>query len=59
MTDKLTIEQLVEMSRKEQNAYLATLPDKEAEQLAQAIFKAEADLTVKKLVDNLNKNAPK
>ncbi|HZM22474.1 MAG TPA: hypothetical protein VFC02_12070 [Anaerolineales bacterium] len=55
--EKKTLEQLLAMPRKEQNLYLATLPDGEAEQLAQAIFKAEADRTVQKLVDNLNKNA--
>jgi len=57
--EKLTIEQLLEKSRKEQNDYLATLPDKEAAQVAQQIFRAESDRNVQKLVDNLNSNAKK
>ena len=56
-SQKMSIEQLLEMTRKEQNAYLATLPEQEANQLAQAIFKAETDRNVQKLVDNLNSNS--
>ena len=54
-----TLEELFEMSRKEQNAYLAKLPEQEAEKVAHAIFRAQADRNVKKMVDSLNSNAKK
>lgn len=54
---KVSIEQLLEMSRQEQNEYLATLPKVEAEELAQKIFRAESDRNVQKLVGNLNSNS--
>jgi hypothetical protein len=57
MSERKTIEELMTMTRKEQNAYLATLPEKEADQLATEIFRAEADRNVQKLVDNLNSHA--
>jgi hypothetical protein len=54
-----TLEELLEMSHREQNAYLAKLPEQDAEKAAHAIFRAEADRDVKKMVDSLNTNARK
>jgi hypothetical protein len=54
-----TLEELFKMSRREQNAYLAKLPEQEAEKLTHAIFRVEADRDVKKMVDSLNTNAKK
>jgi len=54
-----TLEELFKMSRREQNAYLAKLPEQEADKLAHAIFRAEADRNVKKMVESLNTNAKK
>ena len=54
-----TLPELFKMSRREQNAYLAKLPAPEAEKLAHAIFRAEADRNVKKMVDSLNRNTQK
>ena len=54
-----TLEELIQMSRREQNAYLAKLPQQEAEKLAHAMFRVEADRDVKKMVDSLNTNAKK
>jgi hypothetical protein len=51
-----TLEELLEMSRREQNAYLAKLPEQDAEKVAHAIFRAEADRDAKKMVDSLNTN---
>ena len=53
------LEELIQMSRREQNAYLAKLPQQEAEKLAHAIFRVEADRDVKKMVDSLNTNTKK
>jgi len=53
------LEELFKMSRREQNAYLAKLPQQEAEKLAHAIFRVEADRDVKKMVDSLNTNTKK
>jgi hypothetical protein len=54
-----SVEELSKMSRREQNAYLAKLPQPEAEKLAHALFRAEADRSIKKMVDSLNTNAKK
>lgn len=54
-----TLEELLKMSRREQNAYLAKLPQQEAEKLSHEIFRAEADRNVKKMVDSLNTSAKK
>lgn len=54
-----TLEELLQMSRREQNAYLAKLPQQEAEKLAHAMFRVEADRDVKKMVDSLNTNEKK
>lgn len=54
-----TLEELSTLSRREQNAYLAKLPKEEAEKLAHAIFRVNADRAVKKMVDSLNTNAKK
>jgi hypothetical protein len=54
-----TLEELLEMPRREKNAYLAKLPEQDAEKVAHAIFRAEADRDVKKMVDSLNTNAKK
>ena len=57
MKEKLSIEQLLKMSLKEQSAYLATLPKLEAHQMARALFDAAEDRSVTKLLDNLNSHA--
>ena len=54
-----TLQELFEMSRREQNAYWAKLPVEEAEKVAHAIFRAEADRNVKKMIDSLNRNTKK
>jgi len=54
-----TLEELLQMSRREQNAYLAKLPQQEAEKLAHAMFRVEADRDVKRMVDSLNTNTKK
>ena len=59
MTKKLSIKQLMEKTRKEQNDYLAILQDKGVHHPPRQLVKAETDRNVKKLVDNLKKNAPK
>ncbi len=48
-----TLEELLEMSRKEQNAYLSKLPQQEAEQVAHAIFRVGANRDVKKMIESL------
>ena len=53
------LEELIQMSRREQNAYLAKLPQQEAEKLAHAMFRVEADRDVKRMVDSLNTNTKK
>jgi len=57
--EKLTIEQLLELTRDEQEKYLKTLPKAEREPLVIQILRAESDRNVRKLVDNLNSNAKK
>lgn len=54
---KKTIAELLELTRKEQNAYLAILQDEEPKRLKHRIFKTETDRLVKVRVDNLNSNA--
>jgi hypothetical protein len=49
-----TLEELLELSSREQNAYLSKLPQQEAEKVAHAIFRVQADRNVKKMVDSLN-----
>jgi hypothetical protein len=57
MSERKTIEELMTMTRKEQNAYLATLPKAEAEEMAHKIFKAESDRHMQQMIDNLNNHA--
>ena len=59
MTEKLTIKQLMEQTRKEQNNYLAILQDKGADHPPRKLVKAKTERQIKKLVDNLNENDPK
>jgi len=54
---KKTIAELLELTRKEQNAYLAILQDEEPKRLEHHRFKAETDRHGKVMVDNLNSNA--
>ena len=54
---KKTIAELLELTRKQQNAYLAILQDEEPKRLKHQLFKAETDRLVKARVDNLNSNA--
>ena len=58
MTERKTLKELLELSSKDQNAYLTTLLDKEAERrLARAIVKAESNGHMQQMIDHLNSNA--
>ena len=58
MNERKTLTELLELSRKDQNAYMTTLEDKEAERrLAKAIFNAESNRHIQQMLDHLNSHA--
>jgi hypothetical protein len=57
MNEQKTLEELLTLTRPEQNAYLATLSDDEAKELARKIFKATSDRHMQQMIDSLNSHA--